>query len=306
MKRFAQWAGYIVFGVLAFLFFLYWTFPFDQVKGRLEGGLESALGSDYGVRIDSISSSFITGVALKGVTISTRTKGELIPIMVVNKARLRVGLFSVIFGNPSVSFSLDFKKSSIDGTVVKRDNKLSINASLEPMLLQSVPWFSDVLGLNLDGKITGVISMTMALDGKTPSEGAAKLAFLAGELKAGSKIPLGQFGSMDVATPVKFAQNKDSKLVMDWSKGMVNLKEFIWSEGDLQIDLKGQFFTGANLASTRLNINGTIKLSPEFEKEFPIVAMISKQKQADGSYPIALTGNLTHAGIKIGEFTLPL
>jgi len=306
MKRLAQWAGYIAFFFAAFLFFLYWTFPFDQIKGRIENGLESALGSNYSVRINSIASSFITGVSLKGITIVTRGNGDTTPVLNVDKAKVRVGLFSVIFGNPSISFSMDFKKSTIEGTIVKRDNQMLIDASLDPVLLQNVPWFSAVLGLQLNGKIVGTMTMKVPLDGKTPSEGAIKLAFSGGELAAGSKIPLGQFGTMDISTPLRFAQGKDSKLDIKWSKGMADLSDFTWSEGDLQIHLKGQVFTGANVAAARLNVNGTIKLSPEFEKEFPIVAMISKQKQPDGSYPITLTGNLNRPGIKIGEFTLPL
>lgn len=305
MKRLAQWAGYIGLGLIAYVMFLYWTFPFDQLKGRLEGAIEKSLGADYDVRIAHISPSFITGVVMKGVSLSVRSGSATQTIMDVDKARLRVGLFSLIFGNPEASFSLQFKKSSIDGTVGKRDNAIRVSAELDPLLMGNVPWFATVLGLQLDGKISGSLSMTMFTDGNKPSEGSVELNFQGGELKAGSKIPLGQAGSMDVTNPITFAVGKDSQLVMKWSKGMLDLTQWKWLEGDIQLDLKGQAFTGASAASTRLNVNGTITLSPQFEKDFPIIAMISKQKQADGSYAIAITGNISHPAIKVGDFTLP-
>lgn len=306
MKRLAQWAGYIGLGLIAYAMFLYWTFPFDQLKGRLEGAIEKSLGADYDVRITHIAPSFITGVVMKGVSVSVRNGGASNTIVDIDKARLRVGLFSLIFGNPEAGFSLQFKKSTIDGTVGRRDNAIHIRADLDPLLMPNVPWFATVLGLQLDGKISGTLSMTMFTDGNKPSEGSVNLSFQGGELKAGSRIPLGQAGSMDVTNPVTFAVGRDSKLVMKWSKGMVDLAQWKWEEGDLQLDLKGQAFTGASAANTRLNVNGTITLSPQFEKDFPIITMISKQKQADGSYAVSVTGNLNHPAIKVGDFTLPL
>ncbi len=306
MKRLARWAGYIALGMLAYLFFVYWTFPFDQLKGRLEGAIEKAMGPDYDIHIAHIAPSFITGVVLKGVSVSVRSGGVAQPMLDVDKAKVRVGLFSFILGNPEASFSLQLKKSTIDGKVGKRDNALHIDADLDPLLLTNVPWFPNVLGLKMDGKISGTLSMVMPLEGNKPSEGSVNLVFQGGELQAGSKIPLGQAGSMDVTNGIKFAQGKDSKLVMKWSKGLVDLTAWKWVDGDLQLDLKGQAFTGATAANTRLIVTGTISLSPQFEKDFPIITMIAKQKQADGSYPISITGNVSHPGVKVGDFTLPL
>lgn len=306
MKKLAQWAGYIALGGVAYILFLYWTFPFDNLKGRLEGGIEKALGPDYDIHITQISPSFVTGVVLKGISLTVRSGGITQPMLDVDKARVRVGLFSLLLGNPEASFSLQFKKSTIDGRVAKRDTSLQIEADLDPVQLTNVPWFASVLGLKLAGNVSGTMTMSMPLEGNRPSEGAINLSFQGGELEAGSKIPLGQAGSMDITNAIKFAQGKDSKLVMKWSKGLVDLSSWKWADGDIQLDLRGQAFTAVNVANTRLNVNGTISLSPQFEKDFPIITMISKQKQADGSYAISVTGNLSHPAIKVGEFTLPL
>lgn len=306
MKRLAQWAGYIGVGFFAYILFVYWTFPFDNLKSRIEGAIEGALGSDYDVRITQLSPSFITGAVMKGVTLSVRSGAELQTVLDVDKARVRVGIFSLIFGNPEVSFSLQFKKSAIRGAVSKKDNTIQISADIDPVTLSNVPWFANVLGLKLDGKMSGTIMLVMPLGGKSSSEGSVNLAFQGGALQAGSKIPLGQAGSMDVTNTITFAQGKDSNLVVKWSKGMMDLSQWKWADGDIQLDLKGQVFTAQTAANSRLNINGTITLSPQFEKDFPIITMISKQKQADGSYAISVTGNLNHPAVKVGEFTLPL
>lgn len=302
IKTIVKWAGYIVLGLIAYVMFLYWTFPFDQLKGRLEGAIEKSLGPDYDVRIANIAPSFVTGVVMKGVSLSVRSGSTTQTLLDVDKAKLRVGLFSLIFGNPEATFSLRFKKSTIEGSLAKDDNIIRISAELDPLLISNVPWFANVSGLQLDCKIAGTLTMAMPTDGNKPSEGSVNLSFQGGELKAGSKISLGEMGAKDIVVPMKFAESKDSKWTMKWSKGVVDLSQFKWSGGDFQLELGGQIFSGVALASTRLNIKGNMILSPEFEKEFgDFVSVILKLKQADGSYPMSVSGNLSAPDVSVAE-----
>lgn len=306
MKLLAKWAGYIALGAVAYIMFMYWTFPYDQLKNRLESGIEQALGADYDVTIGSMSPSFVTGAVLKDVKINLRSGAELKLVLQADKARVRVGLFSLLLGNPSVSFSLLMKKSTIDGSISKRDNGFVATVELDPLLFSSVDWFSSKLGLKLDGKMKGQIAVNLGSDASRGSDGSIDIKFQNGELAAGTKISLGAAGSMELTNPIRFAQDSDSKLDVKWGKGLVQLNEWKWSGGDLQVNLKGQIFTGNTMSNYRLNVNGSVTLSPQFEKDFPIVALIAKQKQADGSYAIAVTGNMDHPAIKIGDFPLPL
>lgn len=302
IRKIVQWAGYIALGLIAYVMFLYWTFPFDQLKGRLEGAIEKSLGPDYDVRIASIAPNFVTGVVMKGVSLSVRSGSTTQPILDVDKAKLRVGLFSIIFGNPEASFSLQFKKSTIDGTVQKRDNVIQFKADLDPLLMSNVPWLADLSGVKLDCKVTGTLTVAVPADGNKPSEGSVTFSFQGGELKTGSKIPLGDMGAKDVIVPMKFALNKDSKWTMKWSKGTVDVSQFKWSGGDFQLDLNGQIFSGASLANTRLNIKGSMMFSPEFEKEFSdFVSVIRPLKQTDGSYPMNISGNLNAPNVNIAD-----
>ena len=101
-------------------------------------------------------------------------------------------------------------------------------------------------------------------------------------------------------------KGRDSRLKLTIDKGAVNVDEFRLAGGDLGLDLKGKVFLSTVLSNYRLNLTGSFAISDKLGQAIPFLFMAEKQKQADGSYPLTITGRLSEPAIKVGTFTLPL
>ena len=92
----------------------YWSVPRERVKDRLETALSAdvtsgqplAIGMD--VQIGELTMKMFTGLGFKASDIVLRTRpinvGEKPARYIIDDVRVRLGLFSTLFGRPSYSF----------------------------------------------------------------------------------------------------------------------------------------------------------------------------------------------------------
>ena len=77
--------------------------------------------------------------------------------------------------------------------------------------------------------------------------------------------------------------------------------------GDLDLDLKGSVsLKGRGPEDYRLDIKGGFKMSENLTKALPFLFIIEKQKNAQGVYPLTVTGRLGKPNIQIGKFRVPM
>ncbi len=104
---------------------------------------------------------------------------------------------------------------------------------------------------------------------------------------------------------IKLSGAKNSKLVAEFHRSDIDLKELTFNGADVDLNLKGTINTMPRMDDYRIDMSGNFKIKPELAQNIPILALFEQQKQPDGTYPITLNGKLIKPGISVGAFRLP-
>ncbi|HEY0480922.1 MAG TPA: type II secretion system protein GspN [Kofleriaceae bacterium] len=171
-RRVLRYLGFAVLGLVAFVFALQLTFPFDRIKDKAI----DALSEKYEVAIGDVERSIIPGrVYFKAVSLRTRpTKvGDVATTFYIERLGIDVGLFALAHGTIAVKLDAKIGAGHItgkialanDGTVVKLDGDDLPSANL-PM--------REVLGLPMSGKVRFALDLALPNDRKTGKPNAAK------------------------------------------------------------------------------------------------------------------------------------
>lgn len=304
MNRPLKIVGYLFLGIFVFLFFVYWTFPYDLVKERIVASIEKQMGGSVSVSVEKLSPSWFTGVKIKGMKLEARTADGILPLWQAEKVKMRVGLFSLIFGQPKAKFSIRSKGSRVSGVFQRVENGFLMELDLDPLDLAEIGYLKSSIGMQLAGNIAGKMRLQMNTAQVAQSQGQIQFAFKDWRIRKGSKISLGAAGEMEIKEDLIITKGSESGLKVNIAKGTAEIGSFRFAGGDLDIDLKGQAFLSQKLANVRMNVNGAFKTTPKTDQVLPFLFMLEKQKQPDGSYPLTVAGNLTKPQIKIGDFPL--
>jgi type II secretion system protein N len=291
----------IVFFIFFFLF-LYWMFPYDILKDRVAAAIEEPLGRAVEVSIGEIEPYYFTGISISKLSLSSPANGGSRPIIELQKVRGRISLFSLLFGNPRITFMIRSGKGRIEGSGRQTDVGFDLELELDDFDVSTVKWLSSAAGLNLTGFLSGDIDISVDRARPTRSKGKIDLKFKNFKLNPSNLMVA------DTAIPIPeiiFSKAQGSILKLDIDKGSATVEEFKFTEGDLQLDLKGKVFLSTVVSNYRLNLSGSFAVSEKLAKEVPYLVMADSQKQQDGSYPLAVTGRISSPSVKIGTFTLP-
>lgn len=303
MPKIFKWLGYAGLFIFSFLLFLYWTFPYNVLKERLVSSAEQQLGSVYDVRVSDLSPNFFTGAVLKGVKVIKYDGDSQSTVWEAAKVKIRAGLFGLIFGKPSVSFTVKGGDGDISGDYRPTDEGFGLSLDLSDFDIAAFGFLTSGGTAKLSSAINGTVDLNMNKRQMIQSSGKAELELNDIVMKAGD-IKMGEGGAMAIPEVV-FSKGKGSILKFDLSRGAVKIKEFKLADGDIKIDLTGDIFMSSLFKNYRINLKGTFSVSQKLEQAIPILFMIEKQKQPDGSYPITITGRIEQPSVKIGDFTLP-
>src|SRR3989338_5771876 len=295
--------GYLFFFAISFVFFLYWMFPYDALRGRLAGVLEQQLGSNVDVEILSLKPSAFSGMKAKRLSINMREKGEILPLLNIDEAIAKISFFSLLFGTPRLDFSLQCGKGMIRGTGRRSGVTIELDIDVEDFDLASLQIFSSRYGLHLTSRIDGSFRLTLDQQNFLRSNGKADLVFRALSLQP-SEIEVA--GTIITLPEIVFSRGKNARLSAEMIKGALSIETLKFEGGDIGLDLSGKIFLSQSISNLRLNLNGSFRDSPKLTETFPVFFLIEKQKTAYGTYPLSITGPVTKPSVKIGSFSLPI
>ncbi len=303
MPKILKYIIYLFVFAFSFVLFLYWMFPYDILKDRVASAIEAPLGGSVEVSIGGIEPYYFTGVEISNLKLVSRVNGEARPVADFGKVRARASLFSLLFGSPNISFLVRSGKGEISGSGRQTDEGLDISLDFDDFDIQSLKALESRYGVKLSGKVQG--SVELKIDKVRPVRTGGKVDLSFDDFKlAQSQLNIGGAGIPLPETAI--TKGRDSRLKLTIDKGAVSVDEFRLAGGDLGLDLKGKVFLSTVLSNYRLNLTGSFAISDKLGQAIPFLFMAEKQKQADGSYPLTITGRLSEPAIKVGTFTLPL
>lgn len=304
MSKFFKYIAYAILFVVSFVIFLYWVFPYDSLKVRLISGIERQLGGSVEVEADELDTYWFTGVEIEKLKFSLRDDaGNARQVLVLDEVRLRASLISLIFGSPRISYFIRAGDGEIEGRAHQTEDGFEFSAYFDNFNINTFKMLSTIYGLKLKGTIDGKVEMSLNQQRLVRTTGEIDLKlnnFVLDQSEA-------HLGPMDIPLPkLLLTKGGGSQIKGKIDKGQVVLDSIAFKGGDLQLDISGKIFLSNTFANSRFNVRGSFKTSPVFDKAVPFLFIVEKQKKADGSYPLSITGRLTSPVIKVGTFTLPL
>lgn len=188
LKSIAPKIGFPIFYVVSLGIFASLTFPYDKLKERIVvtfNAQQRALGAQQELQIDELTSHFITGVKAKGVRLTSLNAepGKPPVELKIDEARAKIALFPLLIGHHDVSFHLDAFGGEIDGEYDELGVDRAVEVELKGVDMGKVEPLTAMLGLPMEGKLTGTIKVSMP-EGKA-SKGSGAAAFEATDVALG-------------------------------------------------------------------------------------------------------------------------
>ena len=188
LKTLAPKIGFPIFYLVSLAIFASLTFPYDKLKERIVvtfNAQQRALGAQQELQIDELTSHFITGVKAKGVRLTSLNAepGKPPVELKIDEARAKIALFPLLIGHHDVSFHLDAFGGEIDGEYDELGVDRAVEVELKGVDMGKVEPLTAMLGLPMEGKLTGTIKVSMP-EGKA-SKGSGAAAFEATDVALG-------------------------------------------------------------------------------------------------------------------------
>ncbi|MBL7684417.1 MAG: type II secretion system protein GspN, partial [Deltaproteobacteria bacterium] len=289
MKGPIKYLIYLGVGAFFFIFFLFFTFPFDILKGQIIHQIEDGLGGQYRLKVQKMSAGLITGFTFKGLEVVKKQEGQ--DVLVLKSSRLKVNpsIFALIQKKMNASYSLLIGKGEIYGKFSDSTTQTAVEINFDEVSLSEFKLLSNPDGINLKGLIDG--SYEMSLNKKDFSKNTGKMDL---DLKNWVMEPYKI--KMDPQNPettmelpkINLTGGKGSHLKGTLSKNTFNISELKLQGGDVDANMKGNVQLTPLPENMTLDLSGKVKLSENVAKGIPILSLLEQQKNPDGSYDLQL------------------
>lgn len=286
--------GYVGFFILALLFGLYVTFPYDTLKTRVQ---READASGYYVTMDSLGPGLF-GVTADDVKISKKVSDDATapaPALLIDKVSIRPALFP-----PGVAFRVKGFGGTISGNIgVLGDTSVRINADEVTLTEGNLKAFSGI-------DLAGVVNAKLKLDipNVLPPGGKQKepdLSQANGQLTIESEglgvnggsmmIPLGGGEPVPMDLPKIGIGNVDGEV--NFEKGLGKIEKFHAKGTDLELFLNGTLKLSRRFEYSEPSIDLKIKAEPQFIKNLGLIGAGFSMLGPDKSDPSFRAARIT-------------
>lgn len=285
---------YPIFGFFCLFLFTFILFPFDSLKGRIEGEAERLLGSRYAVTIGKISPTVTAGLSLKKIEvqrIGTESKFEL------DRIRLRMSLLPLLWGDRYLSMKLKAGDGNLKGTFEMGKEETKIDLEFAEMDLK---WSRLALAqVPFAGKANG--KMHLDLFPADPLRNAGLIEVQISDLQIEQETLLQGF-----PIPAMALQKGTSQLKIGVERGNWVIETLKLEGGDVQLTLDGKVYAARQVDNYRLNLRGDFLPMESSREKLSFLTLLESQKGPDGKYPFTITGRLSNPSIRIGSFKIPI
>lgn len=299
---------YAGLGLIFFIFWFFIVFPYDALQSRIINEFENRFAGLYKVDSENVDLSLFGSVTLRNFKLHERVQGQYKPLLVSPRLKLGFSPFVIFSKQPSFSFYFESKDGDLDGSFEQDGSELKVKADFDDFSLEAVPYIMTKSNIVLVGILNG--SIDLDVDTADPNKNSGKIDIDLEKLSLDpSQMVLDpNLASSGIVLPkLTLAGEKGSHIQGALQKNEMNLTSVVLAGGDIDLNLSGKItLLGANFKDYRLSLNGTFKLAEAFAKALPILFVLEQQKNAQGVYPLQITGRIGKPSIRIGTFKLPL
>jgi type II secretion system protein N len=293
-KRIIRWAGYATFFVVCFIFFAYWTFPYDRVRGFIvqkvnrqkgAGGLDRP--SDVQIQIAALSPHWFTGVKLEGVEMirASRTKGGEPVRFSADRVSVRPSLISLLSGWVDLSFDVEIGEGEIEGRYKRDDKNLLLETDIDDVDVSRLG-LGGLVGLPVKGRARGSVNLLVP-EATQASQGSIDLeisGFTIGDGKAKLVTP-----NMRDGMTVETIDAGDLKLRLKVNKGKGEIEELTANGPDIELGGEGSIRLGNQLERSRLSLTLDIGFKDTYRKKNDRTRALFEIMEFNPNYKKALT-----------------
>ncbi len=309
LKKWAPRVAFPFFYLLCFMVFVSWTFPYEKLKERIVvtfNAQQRATNGSQELQIDELTSYWLTGVDAKGVhMLSAPTEpGKAPGDLKIDRAQARLSIWGLLVGNKDVNFKLEAFGGTVDGYFDDKGKERAVEVNLDGVDLAQIDPVTQLLGMPIEGKVSGQIKLTMPEGKATKGNGVINLEaqdVAVGDGKTKIKgtlaLPRLNVGALSIAAEAREGVIKITKLAAGGKdlelagEGRIQMRELATDSG-MDVTAKFKINDGYRSKSdvTKSLFGAPGSTAPAlFELADP---KVKQSKRADGFYGWHLRGTL--------------
>ncbi|MGZ3442060.1 MAG: type II secretion system protein GspN, partial [Polyangia bacterium] len=306
-RRLATFVGYPLFALFVALLAFYWSVPRERVKDRLETALSAdvmsgqplAIGMD--VAIGDLSLKLFTGLGFKATDIVLRTRpvvpGEKPARYIIDDVRVRLGLFSTIFGRASYSFVAHALQGRVEGQVAGNNDETKAEIEIAKLVLTGVPGIQQSFGgLPVEGSVSGKLDVRVPKNLIANANGTIDVDIedvAIGDGKAKLTVPNDPFLAAGVTFPRIKLGKLTGQIVIEKGRARFEGVRVHSADGDATLD--GYVELHDPIGTSQMHAYLRFRPSEALVKREPTVeilnnALAGTAKRTDGYLGIQMTG----------------
>ncbi len=291
----------ITVGLVFFIVFLFWLFPFNIIIQHYLSMVESSSGGAYRIAVSEIDPGVIFKTVLKDFKVYHKEAG--VESLWVDFKEVRVGIkyLPLIAGQINAGFQAQGKSGSVSGDFSSSSSEIHLEADFKALKISDIPYLASTTGLPLKGTISGNMNFTIDPAQVIRGDGSVNLQVKELVLGPGNLTP---YEGFDLTLPETIlADSKTAGVIkLDMKDSQLTINDITFSGEDLLFSLKGKIQLNKKSDLSRVTVNGNFRVSKKLEEAFPVITILEKQKTEDGSYPLNVSGRLTKPKVQIGTF----
>ena len=282
---------FVSFGVLCFLFFTYLTFPYQKVANVLIAKLEAR--TPYEIQITDVDPYLFPGISLEGVTVYSRSgagsppdeakRKRRIPLLEVDRLRLRLKLFSLLRGGIGIAFCSRFASGEFRGSYFRSSGRFAFRSKWRDIQLSGFNFLKEH-GIGLLGSLSGGADVEGNPTDIRTGKGSISFQVDGGGLQNTTLMKV-------ITLPDMGFDRFGGKFVL--KEGKLHFDQVEMKGNDLQAEFTGEVNLRKPVRNSILSLNLRFKPSSEVDDQIGYLfttAMMRKDRQ--GFYTRRVSGTL--------------
>lgn len=300
---------YTIAGIIFFIFWMIVVFPYEALQSRVITEIENRIGDNYKLEMEDADLSLFGSVTLENLVL-TEILGDQENLL-LKTPKFKLGFSPFIFLSDKVDFTFFLKgkkKGDMEGAFKKETDKTEIAVNINDYQVSDLDFLASKANVVLNGVLNGNVDLKLNQGDPKQSKGEIEIA-LSNLVLDPTKITLDPSDPASaMETPrIKLSGEKGSHITAKVNEGRLEVQSITLRGGDLELDLQGRIsLQGASPKDYRLDMDGSFKVSEALDKALPFLFIIEQQRNAQGFYPVKISGRISKPAIRIGKFRVPI